>query len=91
MRRRQIQSQRNQVEQDVASDNVLPKLRAQVQTLLRQISEISAAQSYIVDPRLTSFSSQDWRCRHCNEEQAPKGLASHERWCQYNPNRGRSR
>ena len=99
MRRRQIQQKRSIEEQKEAFEGwPLPKLKAtlkekqiEVGNLARQISSISAAAACIMDPRIESFSAGQWRCRHCNEEQQPKGLASHERWCPSNPNRGKAR
>ena len=92
MRRRQIVQQRGDGGIDRGAEgSLLPALKAQMRALMQRIHEISAAQAPIWDARVPSFDNGEPRCRHCREVQHPKGLASHERWCDDNPNRGKSR
>lgn len=75
--------------QPLTAEALLEQLKAQSAALIARISQISAAQSAIVDTRLTGFETDNsWRCRWCREEQHPKGLSNHERWCDHNPDRG---
>ena len=88
-RRRVLVRTQLQLQQPPTGKELLEQLKAQSQALLKRISELSSMQSSIIDPRIECFESESpWRCRWCREEQKPKGLSTHERYCDMNPNRG---